>query len=535
MSTFANKSSLLNVTLDFVANLSDAKLAEDSSMLILGQSKNLKKVTLPEISATLEQLKVTPSWYTESITYLTRSKREGGEAPGSSVSWLNKLCISKISSVCSRTNAPSRANLVPKMVRANSYGSKTQHILVACERKHAVAYACAIARSFPLFSAKTIKKSPQRFVSVSFLFTDGEKNETANADELKSFNVCSGSTRLSAKIVDMPCADMHTDAFLAEIRAVGKSLGIEPVVIEGEELQKRGMGGLWNVGKAAVNSPKLVILSHIVPEATRTVAWVGKGIVYDTGGLSIKPTAGMCSMKIDCGGAAGILGAFSAAVQLGFKQNLHGVFCLAENAVGPNAYRPDDIIKLYSGKTVEINNTDAEGRLVLGDGVAYAEKDLKADVIVDMATLTGAQGICVGQHHAGIVSNMELWERAGVDAGKSTGDLCYPMVYAPELHFSQFDSEVADMKNSVAKGNNASSSCAGLFVQSHLSSDYKGIWVHLDMASMARDDSERATGYGTGILNGLFGNMLKTPLFNAIAPTNASELPFINTEIADEE
>jgi probable aminopeptidase NPEPL1 len=116
-------------------------------------------------------------------------------------------------------------------------------------------------------------------------------------------------------------------------------LGIEPLVIEGEELNKRGFGGLYNVGKAAVAPPKLVVLSHVKPEATRTIAWVGKGIVYDTGGLCIKTRVGMCTMKQDCGGAAAVLGAFYTAVRLGFKDNLHAVLCLAENAVGPNAYR----------------------------------------------------------------------------------------------------------------------------------------------------------------------------------------------------
>jgi probable aminopeptidase NPEPL1 len=154
-------------------------------------------------------------------------------------------------------------------------------------------------------------------------------------------------------------------------------------------------------------------------------------------------------MKVDCGGAAGILGAFYAAVRLGFDDNLHAIFCLAENAVGPNAYRPDDVIRLYSKKSVEITNTDAEGRLVLGDGVAFASNDLKADIIVDMATLTGAQGAATGKYHAAILTMNEKWEKACVEAGKSSGDLCYPIIFAPELHFSEFNSEIADMRNSV--------------------------------------------------------------------------------------
>ncbi len=158
----------------------------------------------------------------------------------------------------------------------------------------------------------------------------------------------------------------------------------------------------------------------------------------------------MPGMKRDCGGAAGILGAFLAAVRQGFSQNLHAVFCLAENAVGPLATRPDDIHTLYSGKTVEINNTDAEGRLVVSDGVVFAKRDLKADIIVDMCTLTGAQGIATGKYHAAILCNNEDWEAQCVDAGRASGDLVFPLVYCPELHFSEFASAVADMKNSVA-------------------------------------------------------------------------------------
>ena len=158
----------------------------------------------------------------------------------------------------------------------------------------------------------------------------------------------------------------------------------------------------------------------------------------------------MPGMKRDCGGAAGILGAFYTAAKLGFKQNLHAIFCLAENAVSDRATRPDDIHTLYSGRTVEINNTDAEGRLVVSDGVVYAKKDLKANIILDMCTLTGAQGISTGKYHAAHLTNSEEWEKFCFEAGRASGDLSFPLVYCPELHFSEFSSAVADMKNSVA-------------------------------------------------------------------------------------
>ena len=131
---------------------------------------------------------------------------------------------------------------------------------------------------------------------------------------------------------------------------IGKAIGITPTVIRGEELKHQGFGGLYGVGRAAEHPPALIVLSHLPGGATETVAWVGKGIVFDTGGLSLKSKEGMCRMKRDCGGAATILNAFYLAVKQGFTQNLHAVLCVAENAIGPLATRPDDILSMYSGK-----------------------------------------------------------------------------------------------------------------------------------------------------------------------------------------
>ncbi|KAJ8779076.1 hypothetical protein J1605_012927 [Eschrichtius robustus] len=395
--------------------------------------------------------------------------------------------------------------------------------------------------------------------------------------------------RLAARIVDTPCNEMDTDTFLEEIKKVGKELGIVPTVIRDEELKTRGFGGIYGVGKAALHPPALAVLSHTPDGATQTIAWVGKGIVYDTGGLSMKgkrtwqrwscvapggivlelsgscpcgrasflslaagPTTrcrssdvtpqgdprrpvafpGFCGrqvlhlrgpgttmpgMKRDCGGAAAVLGAFRAAVKQGFKDTLHAVFCLAENSVGPSATRPDDIHLLYSGKTVEINNTDAEGRLVLADGVSYACKDLGADIILDIATLTGAQGIATGKYHAAVLTNSAEWEAACMKAGRQCGDLVHPLVYCPELHFSEFTSAVADMKNSVADRDNSPSSCAGLFIASHIGFDWPGVWVHLDIAAPVHA-GERATGFGVALLLALFGRASEDPLLNLVSP-----------------
>jgi len=219
-------------------------------------------------------------------------------------------------------------------------------------------------------------------------------------------------------------------------------------------------------------------------------------------------------------GAATILNAFYVAVKAGAVDNINAVLCLAENSVSAESMRVDDVITLYSGKTVEVNNTDAEGRLVLGDGVAYSVKDLSCDIIVDMATLTGAQGIATGKYHAAVVTNNEAYETRFSNAGKVSGDLTFPMPFTPELHLSEFNSGVADMKNSVADRGNAQVSCAGLFIFSHLGSgfsgetDSSGVWVHVDMASPV-ESGDRATGYGVVLLNTVFPN--KEALFKELA------------------
>ncbi|KAL3860469.1 hypothetical protein ACJMK2_010592 [Sinanodonta woodiana] len=487
---------------------------QDNPVLIVGQPKNLSQITFETIKIKLEP-RVSAETYRAAVNALHPSPTD------STPLWLNNATVAALPIKCSRHNTPSNSHSLSKIVKSCLVGGD-EYVVVVCEKKDVLASAAAIARVLPLFSAKSGQPSIGRKVMVEFLLVGPEKDRALLDSDISCLNSLAFSVRLSAKIVDAPCADMHTDIFLDEIRKVGEELDITPMIIQGEELKERGFGGLYHVGKAAVNAPALAVLSHKPEGAKRTIAWVGKGIVFDTGGLCIKAKTGMCGMKRDCGGAAAILGAFYLAVKSGFQDNLHAVLCLAENAVGPSALRPDDIITLYSGKTVEINNTDAEGRLVLGDGVAYANKDLKADIVVDMATLTSAQGIATGKYHASIVTNNEDWEIACVHAGKTSGDLAHPMPYSPELHFSEFSSTLADMKNSVADRSNCLVSCAGLFIASHLGFEFPGVWLHIDMASPVHN-GERATGYGVALLNALFGGRSLNPLLQSVAPSISYE------------
>ncbi|KAH8383768.1 hypothetical protein KR009_010407 [Drosophila setifemur] len=523
--------------LKFNASLSKSDPAEHP-VLIIGQLRHLNLLKFEHLADKLDP-RVTEETFLHAITCLH-------PAPTDKVSlYLDLASVAALPLKASRHNTASRAHAITRLVKNHVLNVAEESVVLVCERENLFASACAVVRAFPLYSRKTgngqapaqtqpkpeygcgdagddSKDTSRNSVNVEFLLIDkdgGIQCSPLTEDEIKCLNTTARAIRMTARIVDMPCNEMNVDHFVQAVEEIGKELAIKPQVIRGEELNERGFGGIYGVGKAAAVPPALVVLSHLPKGAQETIALVGKGIVYDTGGLSIKGKTAMPGMKRDCGGAAAILGAFYAAVKCGFKDNLHAVFCMAENSVGPKATRPDDIHTLYSGRTVEINNTDAEGRLVLADGVCFANRDLKANIILDMATLTGAQGIATGKYHGAILSNSETWEAKSLQAGRKSGDLLAPIIYCPELHFSEFASALADMKNSVSDRQNAQSSCAGLFIAAHLGFDYPGVWMHVDMATPVHC-GERATGYGVALLLTLFGSHTNSKLLQSIAPTD---------------
>ena len=468
---------MVHVEFEFInASAAGESDPQQEPVTIVGKAKNIRKLRFEQIERKLSP-RVGKDVFEAAVASF-------GPNPTDSVSlYLNNAFLCALPNKASMDNAPSRPHALTKLIKGCTKpgGAPTERVVVVCPKEDVFASGCAVVRAFPTYSRKTNEVSRAKTVAanaegdheefaaevfihnrkvaaaksvvVEFIVSN-EENDSFDyeipAADLKALKDNSVGIQMAAKIVDMPCNEMNTDAFVSVIREVGADLNCAVNVVRGEDLRKRGFGGIYGVGKAALHPPALAVLSHTPAGATKTVAWVGKGIVYDTGGLSIKGKTAMPGMKRDCGGAAGILGAFYAAVKQNFDQNLHAVFCLAENAVCDRATRPDDIHTLYSGRTVEINNTDAEGRLVVGDGVAFARKDLSADVVLDMCTLTGAQGTSTGRYHAAHLTNRRDWSQFCAEAGRNSGDLSFPLVYCPELHFSEFNSAVADMKNSVA-------------------------------------------------------------------------------------
>lgn len=353
-----------------------------------------------------------------------------------------------------------------------------------------------ILRAQPLYCAKTDKNDDTN-ACVDIVLAD----ELDDAS-LRRLNALAEMMPDMARLVDMPALELNTETFSEIVRDYAWKNNLSYQEIVGEELQNAGFGGIYHVGKSGVKPPRLCVIHYKPQQSRRRIILVGKGIVYDTGGLCLKPREHMATMKSDMAGAAAVLGAVLMASKTALDCEVMGVLCLAENGIGPNALRPDDIIRMHSGLTVEINNTDAEGRLVLADGVSFASRQENVDLIIDIATLTGAQLMCTGKNHAGLLCGDEKLTRDIFEASLSCGEPVFPLLYAPELLMDEFKSQVADMKNSVKDRMNAQTSCAGHFVEKHLDSHYHGHFAHIDIAGPAFDN-DRATGYGVLLLDRL--------------------------------
>lgn len=404
-----------------------------------------------------------------------------------------RLTVGVLPDTCSRHATAARAESIRRLVAgAGIAKGKTAVLVLLDDAAHALPACNAVARALPEFSRKSGDRKGAE-VAVACAIAGGRivPIDAVTKDVVQR-------AREAAQLVDMPPTDLDPAAFAAAAKRLLRAVpGVRVTEIVGPALLRKKLGGVHAVGRQAKSAPRVVIATTAGGRGPH-VALVGKGITYDTGGLHLKARGHMETMKSDMGGGAAVLGAFLALARHAKGRRVSLVLCMAENAIGPLAYKPDDVLTLHSGKTVEINNTDAEGRLLLADGCSYAARVLGADIVLDAATLTGAQGIATGDHFAAVVSDDDAVERALCDAGRATGDLCWPLPFAPEFFRSEFQSPIADMRNSVKNRSNAQVSCAAEFVHWHLDGT-KAKWGHVDLAFPAfRND--RGTGFGVALL-----------------------------------
>ncbi|MGW2922216.1 leucyl aminopeptidase [Streptomyces angustmyceticus] len=280
-------------------------------------------------------------------------------------------------------------------------------------------------------------------------------------------------------LINMPPNALDPKTFAAEAQAAAKEFGLKVEVLDEKALKKGGYGGLMGVGQGAETPPRLVRIAYTHPKADKTLALVGKGITYDSGGISLKPAGHNETMKCDMSGAAAVFAAVVAAARLGLRVNVTGWLALAENMPSGSATRPGDVLTMYSGKTVEVLNTDAEGRLVLADALTRASEETP-DAIVDVATLTGAMVLALGNRTFGIMANDDAFRTSIHEIAEEVGEQSWPMPMPSELR-KGMDSPVADIANMGERMGGGL--VAGLFLKEFVG---EGItWAHLDIAGPA--------------------------------------------------
>jgi leucyl aminopeptidase len=340
------------------------------------------------------------------------------------------------------------------------------------------------------YSFRRYRATPAPDIAVTLLTSDG------NAAAVRRGEVIAGAVNLVRDLVNTAPVDLPPAALAAEAERVAAARGIAVQVLDETELKAGGYGGITAVGQGSTRPPRLVRLEYTHPEADRTVAFVGKGITFDSGGLSLKTPKGMETMKCDMSGAAATLAATAAIAELGLPVNVVGYLCLAENMPGGAAQRPSDIITIYGGKTVEVLNTDAEGRLVMADALARSGAD-NPDLVVDIATLTGAATVALGRRTTGVMGSSDPLAAEVAAVMREAGEPAWAMPLPEELR-KGLDSPVADLAN-VSSDRNGGMLVAGLFLREFAP---EGVaWAHLDIAGPAFNESS-AYGYtpkgGTG-------------------------------------
>lgn len=290
---------------------------------------------------------------------------------------------------------------------------------------------------------------------------------------------CEG-TLLARDWVSVPANDKRPDAYAESIAARARDQGLETAVWDENALAEKGFGALLAVGQGSLARPRLVILEYRAKDATKTVCLIGKGVTFDSGGLNLKVGGSMEGMKMDMAGSAAVAGTLISAARLKPKVNVVGILPLVENMPSGGAIRPGDIIRTYSGKTVEIGNTDAEGRLILADALAFAIKTYHPDTLIDLATLTGACVVALGEKIAAVFTEEEVLAEVIVASGRRTHERCWRMPM-PEDYKELLKSDFADISNmSSSKWGGAIT--AALFLSAFVKDTR---WAHIDIAGPA--------------------------------------------------
>ncbi len=354
------------------------------------------------------------------------------------------------------------------------------------------------------------EKEDGRLGSLSVELIDSDSVRTRKLNKGLLSGVIIGKAQSYARtLANRPGNVINPPALAAEAKKLARgTAGLSCTVLDKKQLAAKGMGGVLAVGSGSQSEPRFIVLKYKGTNRRAPVGLVGKAITFDSGGISIKPSAKMDQMKLDKSGGIAVLGTMKAVAELKLPISVYGVIPSAENMPGGSSYRPGDIITTFSRKTVEVQNTDAEGRMVLCDGLAYAAKQ-NCDPIIDIATLTGACRVALGKYMAGLMSNDEKLTKQLQKAADESGEKVWPMPSGDE-YAKEMKSKIADLKNI---GSNWGGACTAAAFLRQFVDDKK--WAHVDMASVelveesTEFSAEGASGFGVRLLTTYLMNLAK--------------------------
>ncbi len=414
--------------------------------------------------------------------------------------------VGKKSGVIDHAWQKAAATLVKRLLTS---GAKSLAIVGAPDRAIAAQLAFGARLAAYRFDQYRLTLKPEKKPTLTTVSVVTDSAAGARSD-YAPLSARAEGVELARNLVSEPPNVLHPESYAERIQALA-DLGLEIEVLDVPAMAKLGMGSLLGVGQGSIRGSRLCVLKWMGAKDKKAapLALVGKGVTFDTGGISLKPGPGMQDMKGDMGGSAAVVGAMAAIAKRKAKANVVGLVGLVENMPDGNAQRPGDIVKAAAGKTIEIQNTDAEGRLVLADVLWFAQKKFNPKAMIDLATLTGAIIVSLGNEHAGVFSNNDDLVAKLTAAGKAEGEPVWRMPLGPGYD-KQLDSEFADMKNIGAAGN-AGSITAAQFLQRFV--DEGRPWAHLDIAGTAWKPGNDnpleptwATGWGVRILDRLIAD-----------------------------
>ena len=340
------------------------------------------------------------------------------------------------------------------------------------------------------FESYKSESKPSKLTEV--IFSNDNSDGTSNAIDLLEATlnqtlIIAKATNFVRNLVNQTPYDMTPQMMAVTADKLATANNLECTILDVNGLEEEKMNAMLAVGRASHNPPRLIHLAYKPANPKKVITLVGKGLTYDSGGLSLKAAASMVTMKMDKAGACAVMGIIKAVSELKLDIEVHAFVGAVENMIGGNAYKPDDVLRAKNGKTIEVRNTDAEGRLVLADVLGYAQENVKADYIFDYATLTGACMVALGPYTTGVMGHNESLKQEWLSAAEQSGEYCGNLPFNRHLK-KLIKSDLADVCNVSSKPYGGAITAA-LFLDNFIDEDMKEKWVHFDIAGSAYTES----------------------------------------------